>query len=156
MPGEGMRSAKVAIAGMGALIVAGCAPSTPEAMRDAPPKSRTFDVAADYEKVFAREQEGFLRCLTGNYYNFTFSISPRIDHAKKTASIPLTQFGVVPGDQVWALVDIRANGDGTTVTADTTNHPLMADFPEIAEVWANGGMQCPKYSITTWQSPKSQ
>jgi hypothetical protein len=147
------RKVKFAIIGLATLIHLGCAPSTPEAMREAPGKTRTFDVPVDYEKVYESEQQGFLHCLTGMYYTFSFGIRPRIDRVNKTATIPLIHF---PVKDVWALVDIRATDHGTTVTADTTNHPLMADFPEIAEVWANGGTRCPKYSLTTQQFPFSQ
>jgi len=151
-----MRNAKFAIIGVATLMELGCAPLTPESMREAPGKSRTFDVAVDYEKVYENEQQGFLHCLTGSYYTFSFGIRPRIDRVDKTATIPLIQFGAFPSNAVWALVDIRATDHGATVVAYTTHHPLMADFPEIAEVWANGGTKCPKYLLTTQQYPFSQ
>jgi hypothetical protein len=143
----------VAIASI-ALVLIGCAPENPDDLRATPGASSTFHVQIPYDVVYANEQQGFLHCMTGAYYEMTFAIHPTIDVANKSASIVLVHHGA--WKDIWAVVDIQGSADGSTVHAYSTGHPLTKDFPDVAEQWASGKPVCQQYAITTKQFPLSE
>ncbi len=125
-----------------AAVASACAPTNVGSLRDDPSRTKTFRTTLNYEVVYNNEQRGFLGCLTGDYYHFTFAIEPKIDHNNKTASIVYEEFGGIPA--VWGLVDIRAGKDGTVVTADAASQWLMRDIPDATQRWAEGDFTCPE------------
>lgn len=131
-----------------------CAPVNPDVLREKPGAFSTFEVNLPLNIVYINEQRGFLGCMTGAYYQMTFAIQPRIDATRESASIVLVHHGA--WKDIWAIVDLKADGERTIVHAYTTGHPLMRDFPDVAKRWASGDFTCQKYGITTEQYPFSE
>jgi len=126
-----------------------CAPLSPDSLRTDAGRSYSFTVSTDYEAVYENEQRAFLHCMTGSYYKMTFAIQPRINKQAKTATIIYVHHGA--WTDFWAVVDMRFTDHGTAVTAYTTSHPLMSDFGQMTEKWANGSVECPASSPVTRQ-----
>jgi hypothetical protein len=133
------------------LAFGACAPVNPDSLRLDPGRSTTFQTRTDYQLVFARASAGFLKCLTGASFRMTFAIKPRIDMKARTASILFVHHGA--WTDYWALVDITAATDGTTVKVNANSVSGLGDLGGTVERWAGGDSQCPDAKHLTEQFP---
>jgi hypothetical protein len=129
-----------AVAILSVVMLTACAPSTAEGLRQERHVYR-FKAMQDYRTVFANETDGMVRCMTGSYFQFTFAIRPKLVPAERKASLSYVHRGL--GEEYWGLIDILGSDDGTTVQSFTTSHPLMREFGQWTEKWANGSKDCP-------------
>jgi hypothetical protein len=127
------------------LSLQACAPTNPDTLRTDPGRTLRFEVPLDYQTVYANEQRAFLKCMTGlslSSVRMTYAIQPRIDTARRTASIIYIHNGA--WRDYWAVLDLRANETGTVVDVSTTSHTLMDGFLQIVGKWAAGSDECPR------------
>lgn len=136
-----------------ALLLAGCISTDPESLRTDPRRSYSFQTKVDYQVVYERTSEGFLRCLTGASFRMTFAIRPRIDPAAKTASLLFVHHGA--WTDYWALVDIADTPSVTNVKVNTStaSGSVLSDLGETVERWTNGSQDCPSARHLTDQFP---
>jgi hypothetical protein len=134
-------------------LLAGCISTDPESLRTDPRRSYSFQTKVDYQVVFARSTDGFLRCLTGASFRMTFAIKPRIDLVTKTASILFVHHGA--WTDYWALVDIAGTANVTSVKVNTSaaSGSVLNDLGETVERWVDGSQHCPSARHLTNQFP---
>jgi hypothetical protein len=136
-----------------ALPLGGCISTDPESLRTDPRRSYSFQTKVEYQTVYEKTSEGFLRCLTGASFRMTFAIRPRIDTAAKTASILFVHHGA--WTDYWALVEIAGSANITNVKVNTStvSGSGLSDLGETVERWTNGSQECPSSRHLTNQFP---
>ena len=125
---------RVVCAMMLAGLMAGCAPGSPEAVRQHPQSVREVRLPAGYQEIYRTLVANSRRCYEIGLITANRQVRSDLYTDIGRGEITYEMVGAL-GRDVYATVDVIREGDGTLLRV----HNGLGDYGPLVERWAKGG-----------------